>query len=101
MFKFLLQNGFDITQRELVNGESIRDCIFRYCDQTHERTTLWTSLFPKEPAMIRAYKKHEARIMLEFRTRQMTSNMAKVAIVVRNFKFDQQFAKEAIRFTMQ
>lgn len=42
VFKFLLANNCDITQRELVNGESVRDCIFRYCDQTHERTTLWT-----------------------------------------------------------
>jgi len=50
--------------------------------------------------MIRAYKKHEVRIMLEFLTRKTTSNMAKIAIIVRNFKFDQHFAKGAIRFTM-
>jgi len=38
--------------------------------------------------------------MLEFLTRKTTTNIAKIAVVVRNMRFDQHFANEAIRFTM-
>ena len=34
LFKFLLENKCDITQREQVHGETVKDCIFRYCDET-------------------------------------------------------------------
>ena len=31
MFDFLLECQSDITQKELQHGESVRDCVFRYC----------------------------------------------------------------------
>ena len=36
MFEFLLENNSDITQKELSHGESVRDCVFRYCQITEE-----------------------------------------------------------------
>lgn len=31
MLNFLLENNCDLTQREQENGETVRDCIYRYC----------------------------------------------------------------------
>ena len=36
MFEFLLECQSDITQKELQHGESVRDCVFRYCQITEE-----------------------------------------------------------------
>jgi hypothetical protein len=50
--------------------------------------------------MIRAYKKHEARIMLASLTRDIGPNLGKVAVVLKNLRFDFHFTLEAIKFIL-
>ena len=36
MFNLLLESKSDITKKELMNNESVRDSVFRYCSEENE-----------------------------------------------------------------
>lgn len=50
--------------------------------------------------MIRAYKKHEARIMLNSLTRDIGSNLGKVAVIIKNLRTDFHFTLQAVKFIL-
>jgi hypothetical protein len=89
MFKFLLRNGCDISKRDQ-HGESVRDSLQRYCQQTGEP--------PSD--MVKTFRKHEARLMINSLTQDASSNIELVLNLTRNFRSDFLFAKEAFKLIL-
>ena len=65
MFEMLLKSGSDITKKEMMNNESVRDSVFRYCPQKASNSIdslLAMNLNSTEttPSVLELYRKHEA-----------------------------------------
>lgn len=65
MFNLLLQSKSDITKKELLNNESVRDSVFRYCPEDPSTFLSMEFLAPKTETIMDMYRKHEAELMLE------------------------------------
>jgi len=60
MFNLLLESKSDITKKELMNNESVRDSVFRYCPEDSTDFLALEFLQPKSQSVMDSYRKHEA-----------------------------------------
>lgn len=98
MFSLLLKCKSDITKKELLNNESVRDSVFRYCPEDPSSFLSMEFLAPKTRTIMETYREHEATLMIETLARSCPTLKEKVIQVLRNFRADKVFARAALTF---
>lgn len=101
MFDFLLECQSDITQKELQHGESVRDCVFRYCQITEEYNSPLSLLSDDTDSIVQIYKRNEANIMIQTLTRGVDSKAAKIGKVLLHMRNDLIFVRQAAKFIIK
>ena len=106
MFELLLDSKSDITKKELLNNESVRDSVFRYCPDDYDSYVL-SSFFSMEFIMGKTrsimdiYREHEAKLMIETLTKHCTTRKEKIIKLLINFRYDLVFIKAILAFFTQ
>ena len=92
MFNLLLDSKSDITKKELMNNESVRDSVFRYCPNDTTNFLSMDFLAPKKETILDVYRKYEATLMIESLTKHCDTQKEKMIKLVQNFRNDPVFA---------
>ena len=103
MFELLLESKSDITKKELLNNESVRDSVFRYCPDDYDDYALSSFLsmeflMGKTKSIMDVYREHEARLMLDTLTKNCQTSKEKIIKVLLNFRYDIVFIKCTLAF---
>ena len=73
MVQLLLDSKSDITKKELMNNETVRDSVFRYCPEDTSDIISMEFLAQKAPSIMGTYRRYEAELMLDTLTRECDS----------------------------
>ena len=92
MFNLLLDCNSDITKKELMNNESVRDSVFRYCPNDPTNFLSMDFLAPKKETIMDVYRKYEANLLIESLTKYCDTKKKKLIELLRNFRNDPIFA---------
>lgn len=69
MFELLLESKSDISKKELLNNESVRASVFRYCPDVYYENAISSLLsmnffMAKTRSIMDVYREHEAKLMI-------------------------------------
>lgn len=102
MFNLLLDSKSDITKKELMNNESVRDSVFRYCPEDASDFLsigfLTGGLGLRTQSIMDAYRRHEAQLMIDTLTKECKTRKEKLVKLVSNFRSDPIFIQYATKF---
>jgi len=101
MFNLLLNSKSDITKKELMNNESVRDSVFRYCPEVTSDFLSMQIMGNKTQSIMDAYRRHEAQLMIETLTKDCNSKKAKIFRIILNFRSDLIFIQYAVSFLIR
>lgn len=98
MFDLLIDNKSDITKKELMNNETVRDSVFRYCPENSQSFLSMEFIMPQTKSIMQTYREHEAALMIESVTKTCPTKKEKIKKVLLNLRSDLVFIKSAISF---
>lgn len=101
MFNLLLESRSDITKKELINNESVRDSVFRYCPEDSSDFLSIDFLAPKTQSIMDIYKVYEAELMIKTLTKDLESKRDKMIKIVQNFRSELIFGQTVFNFIIK